>query len=60
LNAAGSLDLAGEVGTLEAGKRADMVVLSSARLMDLLRVGVASIRLVIKDGREVFQEGQKS
>ena len=41
LNAAYSLDLASEAGSLEIGKRADLVVLRSARLLDLVRVGVA-------------------
>ncbi len=41
LNAAYSLDLHAEVGSLEPGKRADFVVLRSARLLDLVRVGVA-------------------
>ena len=57
LNAAYSLDLAGELGSLEVGKRADLVVLRSGRLLDLLRVGVPAIRAVVKDGRVVVNEG---
>jgi imidazolonepropionase len=53
LNAAFSLDLSGDVGSLEVGKRADLVVLRSSRLLDLLRIGVPAIRLVVKNGRVV-------
>jgi imidazolonepropionase len=59
LNAAVSLDRQGEVGSLEVGKRADLVVLRSARLLDLLRVGVPAIRAVVKDGRVVVRDGQR-
>jgi imidazolonepropionase len=58
LNAAWSLDAHGEAGSVEAGKRADLVVLRSARLLDLVRVGVPAIRLVIKDGRVVVRDGR--
>src|SRR5262249_1495369 len=51
LNAAYSLDLAGDVGSLEPGKRADLVLLRSERLLDLVRVGAPAIRDVFKDGR---------
>jgi imidazolonepropionase len=53
INAAYSLGLAREVGSLDVGKRADLVVLRSPRLLDLLRVGVPAIRAVVKDGRVV-------
>lgn len=59
LNAACSLDLQGEVGSLEVGKRADLVVLRSPRLLDLLRVGAPAIRAVVKDGRVVVREGRR-
>jgi imidazolonepropionase len=59
VNAAYSLDLHGEVGTLEAGKRADLVVLRSDRLLDLVRVGVPAIRTVVKDGRVVVDDGRR-
>jgi imidazolonepropionase len=58
VNAAFSLDLDGEVGSLEVGKRADLVVLRSARLLDLVRVGVPAIRAVVKDGRVVVRDGR--
>ena len=57
LNAACSLDLQHELGSIEAGKRADLVVLRSPRLLDLVRVGVPAIRAVVKNGREVVREG---
>ena len=59
VNAAYSLDLHGEVGTLEAGKRADLVVLRSDRLLDLVRVGIPAIRTVVKDGRIVVDDGRR-
>jgi imidazolonepropionase len=58
VNAAFSLDLHGECGSIEAGKRADLVLLRSARLLDLVRVGVPAIRAVVKDGRVVVRDGQ--
>ena len=59
LNAAVSLDLQHEVGSLEVGKRADLVVLRSARLLDLLRAGVPAVRHVVKDGRVVVRDGRR-
>lgn len=58
VNAASSLDLAGEAGSIETGKRADLVVLRSDRLLDLVRVGVPAIRAVVKDGRVVVRDGR--
>ena len=58
VNAACSLDLQHEVGSIEVGKRADLVLLRSARLLDLLRVGVAAVRTVVKDGRVVVEDGR--
>jgi imidazolonepropionase len=58
INAAFSLDLDREVGSVEVGKRADLVLLRSARLLDLLRVGVGAIRTVVKGGREVVRDGR--
>jgi imidazolonepropionase len=59
LNAAVSLDLQHEVGSLEVGKRADLVVLRSQRLLDLLRAGVRAVRHVVKDGRVVVRDGRR-
>jgi len=58
LNAAFSLDLHHDVGSIEAGKRADLVLLRSARLLDLVRVGVPAIRAVVKNGRVVARDGR--
>jgi len=58
LNAAFSLDLHHDVGSIEAGKRADLVLLRSSRLLDLVRVGVPAIRAVVKDGRVVVRDGR--
>lgn len=59
LNAAFSLDRSAEIGSIEVGKRADLVVLRSARLLDLVRVGVGAVRTVVKDGRVVVHEGRR-
>jgi imidazolonepropionase len=58
VNAAFSLDLHRDVGSIEAGKRADLVLLRSPRLVDLVRVGVPAVRTVVKDGRVVVREGR--
>ena len=57
LNGAYSLGLEAERGSLEMGKRADLVVLRSTRLLDLVRVGIPAIRTVVKDGRVVVRDG---
>jgi imidazolonepropionase len=57
LNAAYSLAVDAETGSLEMGKRADLVVLRSARLLDLVRVGIPAVRTVVKDGRVVVRDG---
>jgi imidazolonepropionase len=59
VNAACSLDVQREVGSLEEGKRADLLILRSPRLLDLLRVGVPAIAAVIKDGRVVVRDGRR-
>jgi imidazolonepropionase-like amidohydrolase len=59
VNAAHSLDLGSELGSIEPGKRADLVVLRSLRLLDLVRVGVPAIRTVVKDGRVVVRDGRR-
>lgn len=59
INSACSLDLAHEVGSLEVGKRADLVVLRGTRLLDLLRVGIGAIRTVVKTGRVVVDGGRR-
>ncbi|MCM2255145.1 MAG: imidazolonepropionase [Vicinamibacteria bacterium] len=59
VNAACSLDVAHEVGSLEVGKRADLVVLRGTRLLDLLRVGIGAIGTVVKTGRVVVDGGRR-
>jgi imidazolonepropionase len=59
VNAAFSLDRHDEVGTIEVGKRADLVLLRSRRLLDLVRVGVGAVRTVVKDGRVVVRDGRR-
>ena len=58
INAACSLDAQDEVGSIEPGKSADLVVLRSGRLLDLLRVGVTAIRAVVKSGAVVVEDGR--
>ncbi len=60
LNGAYSVGLEAERGSLEVGKRADLVVLRSARLLDLVRVGVPAIRAVVKDGRVLVEDGRRA
>jgi imidazolonepropionase len=60
INSAWSLDVHGEVGSLEVGKRADLVLLRSSRLLDLVRVGVPAIRAVVKTGRVVVRDGRRT
>jgi imidazolonepropionase len=58
LNAAATLGLAGEIGTLEAGKRADIVLLDAPNLLHFAyHYGVNPVRSVVKSGREVFRAG---
>jgi imidazolonepropionase len=58
LNPACSLGLGGELGSLEAGKRADIVLLEAPNLLHLAyHYGVNPVRSVIKAGREVYRAG---
>lgn len=52
INAAAAIDRAGTIGSLEAGKQLDAVIVSGM-LTDLIRVGGPVIRQVIKRGRVV-------
>ena len=54
LNAACSLGLGGEIGSVEAGKRADLVLLDSPNLLYLVyHFGINPVAAVIKGGRVV-------
>ena len=58
LNPACTLGLGSEIGSLEAGKRADVVVLDAPNLLHLAyHYGVNPVRSVIKAGREVYRAG---
>jgi imidazolonepropionase len=58
LNPAASLGLGAEVGSLEPGKRADVVVLDEPSLFHLAyHYGVNPVRSVVKNGREVRRAG---
>jgi imidazolonepropionase len=59
VNGAYSLDVHDERGSLEVGKRADLLVLRSERLIDLVRVGVPAVRAVVKDGRVVARDARR-
>jgi imidazolonepropionase len=52
-----SVGLEAEVGSLEVGKRADLLVLRSERLLDLVRIGAPAVRAVVKNGRVVVRDG---
>jgi imidazolonepropionase len=56
INAAHSLNRAGNVGSLEVGKQCDAVVINGPAV-ELLRVGAASIHSVIKRGAVVVNHG---
>ena len=49
INSAHALDVASEVGSLEAGKRADFVVVSGDAI-NLIRIGIPAIEAVFKGG----------
>lgn len=53
INAAHSLDVASDAGSLETGKRADFVVVSGDAI-NLIRVGAPAIEAVFKNGRRVW------
>ena len=56
LNAASALGLAGETGTLEVGKRADIVVLDGDGFRDVpYRMGHAPVLRTIAAGREIYR-----
>jgi imidazolonepropionase len=57
LNAACSLDLGAELGSIEVGKRADLVLLEAPNLLHLVyHWGVNPVKTVVKDGRLVHSQ----
>lgn len=60
LNGAYSLGVEAAAGSLEPGKRADLVVLRSSRVLDLVRMGIPAVRTVVKDGRVVVRDGVRA
>ena len=59
LNAAYSLGVDADRGSLETGKRADFVILRGPRLLDLVRAGIPAVRTVVKSGRVVVRDGAR-
>jgi len=58
LNAAAAIDQASEIGSLEIGKRADIVVLNGPSYHHLVyHYGVNPVRHVVKNGRVVVSDG---
>jgi len=53
INAACSLDRQDRIGSLEAGKQMDAVVVDGPAI-NLIRVGADTIRAVVKKGRVVY------
>ncbi len=60
LNAAAALDRATEIGSLEEGKRADLMVLEAPTYHHLVyHYGVNPVRHVVKAGRVVVRDGSR-
>ena len=58
LNAACSLGVGEEVGTIEEGKRADLTLLDAPNLLHLAyHYGVNPVAAVVRDGRPVYRTG---
>jgi imidazolonepropionase len=59
LNAAYSIGLEHDRGSLETGKRADFVVLRGPRLLDLVRAGIPAVRTVVSGGQVAVRDGAR-
>lgn len=59
INAAASIDRAAEIGSLEAGKQLDAVVIRGV-LPDLLRVGAPTIDRVVKRGQVAWSSSDRA
>lgn len=59
INAAYALGCGAECGSLEPGKRADMIVLNVEDYRDLsTRFGINHVHMVFKNGTAIYQEGE--
>jgi len=59
LNAAYALDRAGEIGSLEVGKKADIVVFDAPNLEYIVyHFGINHVDTVVKDGKTVVENGR--
>lgn len=59
LNAAHGIDRAGEIGSLEVGKKADMVIFNSPNLEYLVyHFGINHVNTVIKNGKTVVEDSR--
>jgi len=59
LNGAYSLRLSSETGSIETGKRADLVLLDAPNYLHLVyHFGVNLVRDVFRDGNQVVREGR--
>jgi imidazolonepropionase len=60
LNAAAAIDRAAQIGSVEEGKRADLVVLGAPSYHHLVyHYGINPVRHVVKGGRVVVRDGQR-
>jgi len=60
LNAAAAIGRADEIGSLEVGKRADLIVLSAPSYHHLVyHYGVNQVHHVVKNGRPVVRDGRR-
>jgi imidazolonepropionase len=58
LNAAAAIGRADEIGSIEVGKRADLIILDAPTFRHLVyHFGVNPVRHVVKDGRVVVRDG---
>jgi imidazolonepropionase len=61
LNAAAAIGRAEQIGSIEEGKRADLMVLEAPTYHHLVyHYGINPVRHVVKDGRIVVRDGTRS
>jgi imidazolonepropionase len=60
LNAAAAIGRAGELGSIEVGKRADLIILAAPTYHHLVyHYGINPVRHVIKNGHVVVRDGRR-